>query len=194
MSSTYLPNNKGLLTVSDEGDLEHFELYPLRPDFGTLDTNAKAKIYHGDFGRPYGFVPSPCGKWIAYSNHRNELCILNLESEELIRIDQNKFGMIRSYDWSPDSRWLAYSINDTRLTTRIMIYGLEDKQCHVITKPVKFDDEPCFDPDGKYLYLLSSREYEPVMDSLQFGFSFIKDCKPYLITLKKDTRSLSSRM
>lgn len=189
MSSTYLPNNKGLLTVSDEGDLEHFELYPLRPDFGTLGTTAKAKIYHGDFGRPYGFLPSPCGKWIAYSNHRNELCILNLESEELIRIDQNKFGMIHSYDWSPDSRWLAYSINDTRLTTRIMIYGLEDKQCHVITKPVKFDDEPCFDPDGKYLYLLSSREYEPVMDSLQFGFSFIKDCKPYLITLKKDTRS-----
>jgi tricorn protease len=189
LNSTYLPHDKGLLTISDEGDVEHFELYPLRPDFGAPDPKAKTRLYKGDFGRPYGFIPSPCGKWIAFSNHRNELCVLHLETEDLIKIEQNKFGLIRSYDWSPDSRWLAYSINDTRLTTRIMIYGMEDKQKHVITKPVKFDDEPIFDPEGKYLYFLSSRNFEPVMDSLQFGFSFVKESKPYLITLKKDTRS-----
>jgi tricorn protease len=189
MQSSFLPDNKGLLTISDEGDKEHFELYPLRQDFGAIDPKAKVRVYAGDFGRPYHFVPSPCGKWIAFSNHRNELCLLNLETEELVKVDQNIYGMIDSYDWSPDSRWLAYSINDTRLTRRIIIYGLKDAERHVITKAVKYDDEPCFDPEGKYLYFISCRDYEPVFDSVQFGCAFIKDSKPYLITLKKDSRS-----
>ncbi|MDD2506804.1 MAG: PDZ domain-containing protein [Candidatus Cloacimonetes bacterium] len=187
--STILPNNKGMLTVSDEGDIEHFELYPIRADYGSVDSITKPRMFKGDFGRPYEFVPSPCGKWIAFSNHRNELCVLNLDTEELIKIDQNKFGLIEGYDWSPDSRWIAYSNQENRLTSRIKIYDLQKRETHAITNPVKFDLDPCFDPEGKYLYFVSSRTFEPVSDSMQFSFSFIKDRKPYLITLKKETRS-----
>ncbi len=187
--SRILPQNKGLLTVSDEGDVEHFELYSLRAYFGSPDPKAKPRCYKGDFGRPYDYEPSPCGNWIAFSNHRNELCILNLESEELIKADQNRFGLIEGYSWSPDSRWIAYSCQDNRLTSCIRIFDLQKRETHTVTKPVKYDLEPCFDPEGKYLYFVSSRTFQPIADSMQFSFSFIKDRKPYLITLQKDIRS-----
>ena len=188
--SCYLPNDKGLLLVSDEGDKEHFELHSIRPDFQPESSPQEIKVYdQSDFGRPRGMIASPCGKWIAFDNHRSELLLLDLETSELIKIDQNKHGMFHSYSWSLDSHWLAYSIDDSRLTSRIMIYDREKGSSHPVTVPVKWDTDPCFDPEGKYLYFLSSRSFKPVNDTIQYNFAFRDNWKPYLIPLQKDTRS-----
>ncbi len=37
-----------------------------------------------------------------------------------------------------------------------------------ITSPVLHDVSPAFDPQGKYLYFLSHREFNPVYDGLHF--------------------------
>ena len=54
-----------------------------------------------------------------------------------------------------------------------------------ITRPVLHDLAPAFDPDGKYLYFLSHREFNPVYDNLQFNLSFPWGMRPYLITLPR---------
>ncbi|MCK9334236.1 MAG: PDZ domain-containing protein [Candidatus Cloacimonetes bacterium] len=186
----FLPNDKGLLLVSDEGDCEHFELHPLLKDYHMDKSPAKPRIYDkDDYGRPRYLYPSPCGKWVAYANHRCELMLLNLEKNELIKIDRNQYGLMCSASWSADSRWIAYSIDDTRLTSRIMIYDVENATSHAVTVPVKWDSEPSFDPEGKYLFFLSSRTFTPMGDSIQYNITFQKSWKPYLITLQKDTRS-----
>ncbi|HRX76898.1 MAG TPA: peptidase, partial [Candidatus Cloacimonadota bacterium] len=130
----FLPNDKGLLLVSDEGDCEHFELHPLLKDYHMDKSPAKPRIYDkDDYGRPRYLYPSPCGKWVAYANHRCELMLLNLEKNELIKIDRNQYGLMCSASWSADSRWIAYSIDDTRLTSRIMIYDVENATSHAVT-------------------------------------------------------------
>jgi len=48
---------------------------------------------------------------------------------------------------------------------------------------------PSFDPDGKYLYFLSYREFDPVYDNLHFDLNFPRGVRPYLITLQKDLPS-----
>ena len=45
---------------------------------------------------------------------------------------------------------------------------------------------PAFDADGKYLYFLSYREFNPVNDTLQFDLGFPWGMRPYLITLRSD--------
>ncbi len=45
---------------------------------------------------------------------------------------------------------------------------------------------PSFDPDGKYLYFLSYREFNPVYDGLHFDLGFPWGMRPYLITLQDD--------
>ena len=41
------------------------------------------------------------------------------------------------------------------------------------------------DPDGKYLYFLSSREFDPVYDALHFDLGFPSAMRPLLVTLQK---------
>lgn len=185
-----LPGDKGILMVSDEGDKEHFEIHPMRKDYPEkIEKNAIKVLNKHDYGRPYGYELSPCGKFIAYSNHRNELKILNLETEELIHVEQNKLGVLREYSWSSDSRWLAYAIDNTRLTSLIKIFDLQKKISISVSEPVKHDTSPCFDVEGKYLYLSSARSFDPTIDTIQLNFSFLNCDKLYLIPLRKDLRS-----
>ncbi|HQQ68013.1 MAG TPA: peptidase, partial [Candidatus Cloacimonadota bacterium] len=185
-----LPEDRGILMVSDEGDKEHFEIHPLRKDFSDAVPKQSIRVLNKhDYGRPYGYLLSPCGKFIAYSNHRNELYCLNLETEELTFIDKNEHGIIEGYAWSADSRWIAYGISNTRLTSHIKIFDTTEKVSRVVTIPVKNDMSPCFDPEGKYLYLVSERTFSPTIDTIQTNYTFLNCAKPYLIPLRKDIKS-----
>ena len=50
--------------------------------------------------------------------------------------------------------------------------------------PSSATTRPSFDPDGKYLYFLSLRTFDPVYDSVQFELSFPRAARPYLIALQ----------
>ena len=54
----------------------------------------------------------------------------------------------------------------------------------LVTQPEFRDYSPAFDPDGKYLYFLSLRTFDPVYDSVQFELSFPRAARPYLIALQ----------
>ena len=56
-----------------------------------------------------------------------------------------------------------------------------------VTRPVLHDVAPAFDPEGRYLYFLSYREFNPVYDTLHFDLGFPWGMRPYLITLRKDS-------
>ena len=184
---TILPNDQGLLLVSDEGDKEHLEIHPLRKDNAAASKDTKVKKFaKADIGRPYDLSVSPDGSMIALTNHRNELCIFDIKKENLVVVEQSTFGMIDGFSWAPDSRWLAYGISISERSSLIKIYNVETKDIQVVSTPVKHDIEPCFDPGGKYLYLISQRTFEPVHDDLQFNIAFLHTSKPYLITLRKD--------
>jgi tricorn protease len=55
-----------------------------------------------------------------------------------------------------------------------------------VTQPVLHDVRPAFDPDGRYLYFISHREFNPVYDGLHFDLGFPWGMRPYLITLQAD--------
>jgi tricorn protease len=187
--ATYLPDGKSLALISDEGDKERLEIHPVRKDFVEPGKD-KVKVFDKiGIGRVYSLKTSPVGNLLALSNHRNELIVYNYETGKAQTVDQNKFGLLNEFDWSPDGRWLAYAIEINRKLKLIRIYDTQKKKIHDVTKPVFADYSPCFDPAGKYLYFLSQRTFEPVMDTVQFDFIFPNSVKPYLIPLKADTRS-----
>ncbi|MDQ3250204.1 MAG: PDZ domain-containing protein, partial [Chloroflexota bacterium] len=51
---------------------------------------------------------------------------------------------------------------------------------------VLHDVRPSFDPEGRYLYFLSYREFNPVYDGLHFELGFPWGMRPYLVTLQAD--------
>ncbi|HXZ03880.1 MAG TPA: S41 family peptidase [Ktedonobacteraceae bacterium] len=142
-----------------------------------------------EFGRSTNLVVSPTDDVIAITNHRNELLVLDLESGTSRILDRSDFGQIHGAKWSPDGRWLAYSYRMTQQKTAIKLCNLENGETHFVTEPVLHDVAPAFDPEGKYLYFLGYRIFNPVYDHLHFDLSFPRGVKPYAITLQRDLRS-----
>ena len=58
----------------------------------------------------------------------------------------------------------------------------------LVTQPEFQDYAPSFDPDGKYLYFLSIRTFDPVYDNVQFELSFPRAARPYLVALQADAK------
>ena len=70
-----------------------------------------------------------------------------------------------------------------------MLYQLERDEIFPVTNPVQRDVYPSFDPDGRYLYFIGYRTFDPVYDNLQFDLGFPRGTRPYAITLRRELRS-----
>ncbi len=138
-------------------------------------------------GRVQSMKSAPQKNRIALTTNRMELFLLEIDSQNLTRLDDSPLREIRDIAFSPDGNWLAYSKHLTLELTAIFLVNLNNKTVHQLTQPVRYDFAPAFDPHGYYLYFLSSRTYNPVADSVQVGVTFSRSIKPYLITLQKET-------
>lgn len=142
-----------------------------------------------EFGRASNLSVSPTDDKVAITNHRNELIVVDLQAGESRVIDHSDAGAIRGIAWSPDGRWLAYSFALSAYKAAIKLCELESGETHQVTEPILEDINPAFDPDGKYLYFLGYRVFNPVHDNLHFDLSFPRGVKPYAILLRRDQRS-----
>lgn len=64
--------------------------------------------------------------------------------------------------WSPDSRWIAYTLNTKAYIQRVYVYSVEEKKSYPITDGLSEVSEPVFDSSGKYLYFFASTDAGPV--------------------------------
>ena len=142
-----------------------------------------------EFGRATSLVVSPTDDRVAITNHRNELVLIDIEDETASVLDRSTAGRIRGVSWSPDGRWLAYGFAISSQRMAIKLCEVESGETHQVTEPVLEDFGPAFDPEGKFLYFLGARVFNPVYDNLQFDLSFPRGVKPYVILLQKDQRS-----
>ncbi|HWE61293.1 MAG TPA: S41 family peptidase, partial [Chloroflexota bacterium] len=104
-------------------------------------------------------------------------------------LERSRFNRIQGIDWSPDGRWIAYGFPQTAQTCCIKLYQLESGEIWPISRPVQRDVQPAFDPEGRYLYFIGYRTFDPVQDNMQFDFGFPRGTRPYAITLRRDLRS-----
>lgn len=144
-----------------------------------------------DVGRVVLLEVAPTEDLVAITNHRNELLLVDLRgaTPSLRTLDRSPFGRIEGVAWSPDSRWLAYGFPEPPGICSIKLARVETGETHRVTEPVLWDDNPAFDPEGKYLYFIGRRVFDPVYDNLHFDLGFPKGTRPYLVTLRRDLPS-----
>ena len=141
-----------------------------------------------DVGHVASLRAAPRGTLVAIANHRNEVLIGDLASGTLTSVDHSDNGRSDDLAWSPDAAWLAYSYQTSMRHQAIKLYGIDDKCSTLLTQPEFRDYSPAFDPEGKHLYFLSLRTFDPVYDSVQFEMSFPRAARPYLIALQAGGR------
>ncbi len=132
---------------------------------------------------------SPDSKKIAYSDKDNVLAYITVDSKALTKVDQSGYNPFYDFVWSPDSRFLSYSKSGKNGISAIYVYALDDGGIHQLTPGHTNSHAPVFDPDGKYLYFLSERSFNPILDTYQFEFVDNAITNLYLILLKADEKS-----
>jgi tricorn protease len=141
-----------------------------------------------DTGHVSALVAAPVGNVVAFANHRNEVWVGDIASGALTAVDTSGFGRSDDLAWSPDGAWLAYTFAADTRHVAIKLFERATQSKTWLTEPEFRDASPAFDPEGRYLYFISVRTFDPVYDNVLFDLSFPRGARPYLIALRAGGR------
>jgi len=146
-------------------------------------------VTSGDVGRITDLITSPANATIAFANHRHELCVVDPGEGKVRILDASPADRIGDLAFSPDGRFVAYVWWPAQGASIIRIAKVKSGKVRDVTSALRVDRSPAWDPEGKYLYFLSTRDFNPVYDALQFDLSFPQAERPFVVTLRADVPS-----
>ena len=104
---------------------------------------------------------SPDSKYIAFVDDDVRVRIVQVDNGEIQTADVGGANIERgdmSLNWSPDSRWLAYSKTAPNHFRQVVLWSLESKQARALSDPLADAFSPAWDRNGQHLYFLASTE------------------------------------
>ncbi len=181
-SPAWSPDGKWISYFSDEtGEDEIFLV--------SQDGSGKVRLTTDGHGWRWGMLWSPDSRMVVFSDKDNKLFYVDTGTKQVVKVDESPYGGFYDYSWSPDSRYLSYSKRMENDISTLFIYDVTDRAIHQVTAGHNHCYSPIFDPDGKYLYFLSDRSFNPIFDTYQFEFVNNSISDLYMILLSADTPS-----
>ena len=137
----------------------------------------------------YYYAPkwSPDSKKLLWSDRLQRLRYIDVATKAVTPVDQDKFGEIQGYNWSPDSQWIVWARPEENDMPRVYLYSLANKQQTAVTDSWYGSGEPVFSDDGKYVLLSSARDFKPTFGDQEFANVYRDMQRVYLVTLAKET-------
>lgn len=153
----WVPGADTLLFVSDRaGNDDIFMVISDEPGEKNLYRALKHKQVQLTKNQAEDSAPqiSPDGKKIAFFRD-NDLWIMNRNGKNEKRLVES--WNLAEYAWSPDSKWIAYSMDDNEFNTDIFIIPAASGTAINISRHPDIDFAPVWSPDGKKLGFSSRR-------------------------------------
>ncbi len=181
------PDGKTVAYWSDETGEYELTLY-------NLEKNTTKTVTKLGPGYRYHIFWSPDSKTVAFIDKAMNINICNVESGEVKNIDKGLWmyqGDLDNFSvsWSPDSRFLTWNRGSENRNQIVYIYDLDKNEKHQVTSDFYNNNSPAFDPEGKYLYLLTNRSMNPDYSDFDNTFIYSNSTLIAAISLKKDTPS-----
>jgi tricorn protease len=147
-------------------------------------------------GPGFRYAPqwAPDSKKIVWIDQAMKIWVYDFETKTNRFLDQQKWmyhGALQSFkvSWSADSRWMTYAGDlDTR-NSAVILYDFKNDARHQVTSGFYNDEQPVFDPDGKYLYLRTGRSFSPIYSDLDNSWIYANTMRLAAIPLRKDVPS-----
>jgi len=182
-AARWSPDGRKIAFISDMSGEE--ELYLIDQD----GSGAPERLTTNGDMMKYPPVWSPDGKRLAFGDKAGRLWSLEVATKALTLVARDSGSAIGDESWSPDSRWLAFSLSHDNGFFSIWIWGVGEAAPHQVTGPLNNAVEPVFDPEGKYLFYLSDREYHPQISTLEFDYATNRTTGIFALALRKDVPS-----
>ncbi len=182
-NAKWSPDGKWVAFISDATGEDEIHVVPQDGSDGAKPITSGADTYK------YDIVWSPDGKKILWGDKKNRLQYVDVASRQVTLVAQAKRWEIRDYDWSPDSKWIAYARPEMDSLQKVWLYSVEGKKSYEATDGWYEATQPCFSGDGKYLFFVSERDFNPTYSRTEFNHAYQDMAKVYFVTLAKETRS-----
>ena len=182
-SSKWSPDGRTIAFVSDRSGQD--EIWLMNAD-GTGDPR---QLTTGGDTYKYNLLWSPDGAKIAWDDKMLRLSIVDVATKAVTVAFTAKAGEIGRYDWSPDSRWIAFDHPEVEAPNRVDLYSVESGKTFAVTDNWYDSFGPAFSRDGKYLFFVSNRDFDPVFSQTEYDPAYLAMSRVYFVTLAKDTKS-----
>lgn len=142
----------------------------------------------------YNLYWSPDSEKLVFVDNAMNIRMFNVETEEFTDVDKGLWmyeGGLQNFsaDWSADSKWVAYSRGLDHQLNAIFLFNTETGERHQVTSGYYHDRSPAFDPDGKYLYLLTSRTFRPMYSDFDNTWIYSNSTTVAAVPLREDVDS-----
>ncbi len=178
------PDGKYISYYSDASG--EYEIYLLENKKGAtprqLTTGSTAWKYDAEW--------SPDSKYLVYFDRTLQLKLVDVESGQTTVVTHADRSEIRSYAFSPDSKWITYGKEGENGLGAVWVYNLESGKNLQLTNDLFNDDSPVFSVDGKYIYFTSDRDYNLDFSSFEFNYLYNNSSRIYALALKSDSPKL----
>jgi tricorn protease len=139
-----------------EGSLDLYSARPADPDAGWTESFdfelTRLTDLAGDERSPRY---SPDGERIAFVSGRGDLVVANADGGDRHTVLEH--WETPDFRWSPDGRWIAYSIEDMNANAEVWIVPADGGSPYNVSRHPDYDIAPRWSPDGRRLVWLSRR-------------------------------------
>ncbi|WP_337866496.1 PDZ domain-containing protein [Ignavibacterium sp.] len=145
-------------------------------------------------GYRYKIYWSPDSKKLVFIDQTMTINLYDMDSDKITKVDKQLWyyeGGLRNFSvsWSSDSRYFAYGKDKENRASAIAIYDTKEDKLHQVTSGFYSDSNPVFDPDGKYLYFLTNRNFNPVYSDFENTWIYPNSTQIAAVTLQRETQS-----
>ena len=137
----------------------------------------------------YQAIWSPDSKKLLWSDRLQRLRYVDVASKAITQVDQDKYGEINGYDWSPDSQWITWSRPEENQFSKVYLFSTANKKTVAVSDDWYSATNATFSDEGKYLMFTSSRDFKPTFGNTDFSNVYRDLERVYVVTLSKETES-----
>jgi tricorn protease len=177
------PDGKYIAYISDKTGED--EIYMIKQDGceGPVQLTTNGDTYK------YRLAWSPDSKKIIWSDKKLRLSYLDIDTKKVTGIDNSPVWEYNEFTWSPDSKWIVFIRPKASGMNTLCLYNLESKAVTEVTDEWYGSGSPAFSRDGKYLFFVSNRDFEPVYSWVEWNYAYQDMSRIYFVTLAKETPS-----
>ncbi|MCL4814560.1 MAG: PD40 domain-containing protein, partial [Vicinamibacteraceae bacterium] len=183
------PDGKTLAYWSDRSG--EYEL-TVRPADGLGAEKTLTKI---GSGFRYNIHWSPDSKHVAFFDEGGRLWRADVTTGALTKVAESPLWMSHgplqgaSVSWSADSRWLAFDLPTKNTNNAVYLHDTTTRKTTQVTSAYFNDTRPTFDPEGKFLYYRSNREFRPVYGDFDNSWTYPNSMRLIAVPLRRDVKS-----
>jgi tricorn protease len=182
-NAVWSPDGKSIAYISDLSGEDEIYVVPSDGKGPARRLTDKGDTYK------YEISWSPDSKKILWGDKKLRLQYVIVDTKAVLLAAEAKAWEIRDAVWSPDNKWIAYSQEEPDGMARVYLFSLDQNKTYAVTDPWYGSYSPVFSGDGKYLFFISNRDFNPTYGDTEFDFTYKDMARIYLVTLARATPS-----